>query len=260
MNNFFKKIVMDDNRELLFCTDLHGNFSNLIEKLSDKNVSMDTQIVCCGDIVDRGKESIPLLISFLEDKNYFMAMGNHENALILANESPAYLNYWLNIGGRETYNSIGKNGLSYMAYELSSKVPVVLEIHHRGKTFGIVHSGIPKIKGNIISEWQDVVTLAKRSDDFRTDLMWGDMNTLKDLTFMDQLNNQKKIKKIDLDRKNEIIKMNPTVNGIDYVISGHYAVSNALYINNRIWFDTFYLKKDFTLLTMNSANNKLISI
>ena len=54
--------------------------------------------------------------------------------------------------------------------------------------------------------------------------------------------------------------MNPIINGVDFVISGHYSVENALYINNRIWFDTFYLKNKFTFLSMNSSNEKLVSI
>lgn len=261
MSPFVKKIIMDDNRELLFCTDLHGNFSDFIEMLSDKKIDLDTQIVCCGDIIDRGTESIPLLISFLENPNYFMVRGNHEDALIMANESPAYLNYWLKIGGRETYNSIGKTGLKYMAKEIEDKIPFVMEIHHRGKKFGIVHANIPlKDNGEVILEWDEFINLVETDEDFRTDLMWGNLNTLKDLNFMDQLNNKKKIKKSELANKNEIIKMNPIINGVDFVISGHYSVENALYINNRIWFDTFYLKNKFTFLSMNSSNEKLVSI
>lgn len=73
MSPFVKKIIMDYIRELLLAH-LHGNFSDFIEMLSDKKIDLDTQIVCCGDIIDRGTESIPLLISFLENPNYFMVV------------------------------------------------------------------------------------------------------------------------------------------------------------------------------------------
>ena len=78
------KIKTNPKGRLFFVTDIHGELPTLLhalEKLSF-NETLDT-LVCCGDLIDRGRYSKETAEWFLErhhdkDSNIFTVLGNHD--------------------------------------------------------------------------------------------------------------------------------------------------------------------------------------
>ncbi|EDO17724.1 hypothetical protein Kpol_1033p29 [Vanderwaltozyma polyspora DSM 70294] len=65
--------------------DLHGQYSDLLRILKLSGVPPETNYLCLGDYVDRGKQSLETILLLLCYKikykdNFFMLRGNHESA------------------------------------------------------------------------------------------------------------------------------------------------------------------------------------
>ena len=58
--------------------DIHGCYDELIELISEINVSEEDLIIALGDIVDRGNKSKEVFQFFQNRKNSIVLMGNHE--------------------------------------------------------------------------------------------------------------------------------------------------------------------------------------
>lgn len=242
-----KKIKIEDDKSVLFCTDLHGNYEQFMLALIANKIKKDTVIISTGDFVDRGKNSVPFLISFLHDENFYSSLGNHELALVCANYSDSDLAFWLNCGGKPTFNELGKAGVNLFSEEIQAKLPFILEVEHRGKTFGIVHANIPLFRGRHITQWDEFIYLMKTEEEFRLDALWG----------------QKYYADLIMNKNNGLIyKEIPEMKGIDYVLHGHYGIEDPIFTANHIWFDTWYKDPEnlFTFLMFDHKNNKWIQI
>lgn len=255
MFKLYKKITIPDEKELVFCTDLHGQFNQLMQIFIDNKFDLDTQIVCTGDIIDRGKTSLPLLLNFLNNENYHMTLGNHELGLIYANYSKDDLTFWHSIGGKNTFNELGKSGVKYMSQRLLEEIPLILEIEHRGMKFGITHTCIPTKKGKYITEWDDFIHEVSHNEEYRNNLIYGERRYF---TMFDDFNRKRKDFKLPDDV--------PVINGIDYILHGHYGTKDIFQLSNQIWFDTWYLSettdedREFTLLRSTGNKNNPFDI
>jgi predicted MPP superfamily phosphohydrolase len=93
--------------------DIHGcstALRTLIEAIVPR--SEDT-IVTLGDYVDWGPDSrgvIDHLIDLSSRCHLVPLLGNHEEMLLAALESPSELRYWLKFGGKETLDSYRQSG------------------------------------------------------------------------------------------------------------------------------------------------------
>lgn len=248
-NNIYKKVKIDDDKNLYFVADLHGQFCQFHDILSTYLIKKDDHIVSVGDLVDRGPNSFPLLNLFFEKPNFHFVNGNHELAMVYANYSKEDMIFWMGCGGRETYNELGKDGLNFFAEKLQAEIPFILEIEHRGKRFGIVHANIPfligkqeKNKKNVreITQWDEFVELALNNQDYLNDALWG-QNKISNILFNKDLHHT--LNKIE---------------GIDWVLHGHYGVKEPIIIQNRVWFDTWFLGENnpITLLNYNNYDDK----
>ena len=101
-------------------SDIHGRKEEFNELLKQIYFSENDEIFVLGDVLDRGKESISLLIQIMNTKNIHLLMGNHELYAILSldefNNIDGYdkqkiMNSWSLNGGFDTateYKSLDK--------------------------------------------------------------------------------------------------------------------------------------------------------
>src|SRR5690606_27035983 len=62
----------------LIIGDIHGCYDELQELLDTVGLSSDDQIICIGDMVDRGPKPEEVLRFFRDTPNALSIMGNHE--------------------------------------------------------------------------------------------------------------------------------------------------------------------------------------
>lgn len=61
---------------ILITSDIHGMYDEFNELLK---ISKPDYVICAGDAIDRGPNSIGVLDMFLTKKNFFLCEGNHDN-------------------------------------------------------------------------------------------------------------------------------------------------------------------------------------
>jgi len=90
--------------------DVHGHSAalrSLVEAISPRPT--DT-MVFLGDLIDRGPDSkgvIDLVLALEKQCTVVPLMGNHEEMLLGAIDSPSGLDFWMKFGGKEALQSYG---------------------------------------------------------------------------------------------------------------------------------------------------------
>ena len=59
-------------------SDIHGEFDLFIKLLKTINFTEDDKMIICGDIIDKGPNSIKLLKYIKNKSNMIFLLGNHE--------------------------------------------------------------------------------------------------------------------------------------------------------------------------------------
>ena len=60
------------------CSDIHGQYGLFQKMLKDIRFSDDDLLYIVGDVIDRGPESIPMLLDIMSRDNIVCLLGNHE--------------------------------------------------------------------------------------------------------------------------------------------------------------------------------------
>lgn len=90
--------------------DIHGRF-DLLERLPEPPAG--TQVICVGDLVDRGEQSAQVLRALHEQPDIITLMGNHEQMMLKFIDNPKENGpRWLRYGGLQTLSSFGVSGVS----------------------------------------------------------------------------------------------------------------------------------------------------
>jgi len=90
--------------------DIHGRF-DLLNKFAD--AAIPAQIICLGDLIDRGEQSADVLRTLFEVPDVITLMGNHEEMMLSFIDDPkANGERWLRYGGLQTLHSFGVSGIS----------------------------------------------------------------------------------------------------------------------------------------------------
>lgn len=232
-----RKRIISDNKEKIIVGDVHGEYDKLNDLLKKHNINMaNTVLISVGDIIDRGPKIAECCDAFLNNENYDMCIGNHEHFMFLRHERNIFPN-WLSNGGQQTINQLGFDAVDMVSDIMIEKFPVLLEIEHRGKSFGIVHAEIAD-KYNV-SDWQSIIERANHDEDFLIDLLWSRY------TITQVMQAQTFGAKLDI----------PDISGIDFVIHGHTGIKKPLINGNRIWIDTLYQSGKLTLAKYNDNTN-----
>ena len=62
--------------------DIHGYKETLICLMNKLNLGLNDIVICLGDMIDRGPDSVGVVKLFMEKKNLYSLKGNHEEMLL----------------------------------------------------------------------------------------------------------------------------------------------------------------------------------
>lgn len=234
----FNLNVSDENR-VFYCTDLHGEHEFLMQslkligykppiKVGDEIIVRD-KLFGCGDMIDRGNESMKLLEFFRYDPSAFLLAGNHEDCMIDVMDSglKSSLALWeANGGGWHHDHSVF--AVKDMAKWLKSLPNVIELVVNNGEaTIGMAHAGYP-----LELEWEEFKRVI------------GDQNA-------DRVVIEKYRNKILKDKTDSKLNLPHKVQGLDAMLHGHTIQRGDLSCHgNRVYFDTgagIYSEDNFSL-------------
>ena len=90
--------------------DIHGRY-DLLKKIPEAKSGV--QMVCLGDMIDRGEESAQVLRHMCKATNVITLMGNHEEMMLNFLQNPLDNGpRWLRNGGLQTLESFAVTGVS----------------------------------------------------------------------------------------------------------------------------------------------------
>ena len=145
-------IDFDTNKPLYIIGDVHGCYDTLCALIDTLPQKWDSQIIFCGDLIDRGSHSCEV-VDLVISHNYTCVLGNHEELMLEHYHKIPSLQYaraWFSNGGYETIESYMKNGGYQKIHEHLDwmvKLPRFLEIQYpdeKGKNLFITHGfGLP---------------------------------------------------------------------------------------------------------------------
>jgi hypothetical protein len=128
--------ALDSGNRVWAIGDIHGYKSALDLLISKLELKPDDIVVCLGDMVDRGPESVGVVETFENGDNLFVVKGNHEEMLLLD---------WSKTNGHGPYSSDGfwssqdpltrERMLSVVRFISSLPTEIVL------RDFRLVHAG-----------------------------------------------------------------------------------------------------------------------
>lgn len=239
-----KKIIVPDDVDLFFIGDIHGDYKNFKDILNVIDAKDNDYIICTGDLIDRGAGVTPLLFDFIHKPNYHAVIGNHEEMMVHVDQ-PDNKNLWLYMGngGDVTLEQLGWEGIKYFTKNILKKFPLILEVHHRGKIFGVTHAGVPLFYENT-QHWNDIIKLAKKNTDYQNQL----------LEDRDLINRIKKTYNMGGIHKEDMMNAFNPIKGVDYIFHGHTGVREPIIYHNMVWIDTMFLTNTFTIAYINKNN------
>lgn len=228
LKDVIKNITIKKGR-LLISGDIHGMFNILNNALKQLGFDENNDtFVTVGDLIDRGELSKEAAF-FLNQKNRYSVLGNHEELMIDAVKNPGELtsSYWNDNGGFWENEGVDLNELADQFLNL----PIAIEIDFFGKKIGIVHAGVP----HFISSWDFFCKKVKDREKSVIDAsLWSRVRYLN--------------------------KKSDEVSGIDYVISGHSIVTEPIFIENSLFIDTgaFFCGKNYGGVELHPLNGLTI--
>jgi serine/threonine protein phosphatase 1 len=199
---------------LLFTTDLHGEIGVLHKALHTLGFTegVDT-LVCAGDLIDRGSDSLGTLDFFVNDVtgSYHSVLGNHD-VFAVENNTEHNGGLWAYNGGIWAFTDHTQEERDVIARKVSC-FPYVIEVSHQGKKFGVVHAAVPQD----IKSWDEFLgVLEVGNKDLLFEIVW-DRNYVE---------------------YSKCTDFQIPLAGIDYIIHGHSVVREPLLVGNRWHIDT----------------------
>ncbi|HFJ2986586.1 TPA: metallophosphoesterase [Klebsiella pneumoniae] len=140
----YQRINGEEWRRVLVCGDLHGCFTNLMNRLDE--VGFDPAqdlLISVGDLIDRGTENVECLD--LINQPWFRAVrGNHEQMMLDAVMSAGSILHWMQNGGSWFYNlDADQQILAKSLVRKAAELPLIIEVEKGRKKFVICHADYP---------------------------------------------------------------------------------------------------------------------
>lgn len=124
--------------------DLHGHYTNLMDELDACGFdSTKDRLLCVGDLVDRGPESLECL-RLLEQPWFFACLGNHEDMMLQAlveQDVSAFL-HWKKRCGGNWVDSVDLGPLTDLLVEHVARLPLAIEVPVNNRKVGLVHAAV----------------------------------------------------------------------------------------------------------------------
>ena len=90
--------TLDSGNKVWIVGDIHGYKETLNSLIGNLNLGLEDIVVCLGDMVDRGPDSVGVVNLFMYENNLYSLKGNHEEML---------LRDWLKTDGFGNYSDTG---------------------------------------------------------------------------------------------------------------------------------------------------------
>lgn len=140
----YQRINGEEWRRVLVCGDLHGCYTNLMNRLDA--VSFDPVqdlLVSVGDLIDRGQESFECLD--LINQPWFRAVrGNHEQMMLDAITGTGSFGHWMSNGGGWWHSLDYEQDMRLKSLlPKVAELPLIIEVEKGGKKFVICHADYP---------------------------------------------------------------------------------------------------------------------
>ena len=222
------------------CSDIHGHFYLLEEKMRQANFNPDTdRIFSLGDLIDRGEDS-HLVLDWLAKPWFYAVQGNHERMLINAVESESNMlaQQWFAWGGDWAEDLCFDELAPY--FEALSVLPVAIELEVADeKKVGLVHAELPDQ-----CDWLKIVNLLSKLSPDRLEANLEVSNMLW----------KKTQARASIDKLHHV----EPVKNISHVFHGHTIVEKRVTIQNRSFIDFgSYETGEIAFLNVNEFIQKL---
>ncbi len=133
------------------CSDIHGEYDLFIKMLEKINFSDEDVMYVCGDVIDKGEDSVRLMQFIMKTPNVHTIMGNHEYDFLKR--------YWVLMeNSPEDFDVVLKNLQEYFPFDGHlldwDTVDYVesLPYYLIEEDFILVHAGLPiDEKGSVLS-------------------------------------------------------------------------------------------------------------
>ena len=198
--------------------DMHGCVSALLAQLQALTFNpRGDRVICVGDLVNRGPESVQAL-ALLSEPWFFAVIGNHEQLLVSAFQEgqPEHHALMLQHGGDWILQQPRQHWDGWFTQIRQLPLAIQLE-NNQGKTIGIIHADYP------LADWGDFHRLT--SDDAER-AIWA---------------------------HEPFRQRSPhRVAGLDWLIVGHNVTEQPLQLGNRLYIDRgVYLGNDYQIIDIN---------
>lgn len=143
-------------------SDIHGDFVRYQRLLETINLTAKDALIILGDVVDRGDQSMEILLDVMKRENFFMIVGNHEQIALaclrtlhqeiteesiddVEENSIEMLTEWLyGLGGQGTLDGFAKLSADdkVAVLDFLDTLPLYEEFKVNGQEFLLVHGGL----------------------------------------------------------------------------------------------------------------------
>ncbi len=206
---FIDKEVLDltDKRAIYFVGDLHGDWDALSYFLKEVGFNYRDQLICVGDLMDRGAKNLEVLNYFMFTENAIAVRGNHEDMAILGmlNNEENQAASWIYNGGVWALD-YPQDMMRGILRHLREKFPLALTVRYENITVGVVHAEAPT------GDWRQFIDNQCQYYPWVNKAIWG-RNRIKS-------------------------QHHVHIKGVDHVISGHSVRSTVTTRGNHHWIDT----------------------
>lgn len=211
------KIKTNPLGRLLFVTDIHGELPTLLKALKTLRFEehLDT-LVCCGDLIDRGRYSKETAEWFIEkhhdkDSNIYTVLGNHD-VFSFENNKGNEAGLWMMNGGMWAFDEMHEDRRRSFGLTVKT-LPYAIEVEHRDKKIGVVHAGV----SNEYGTWENFLgTLEDNNPYCKQGAVW-------ERCFVEYKDYREYQKPLE---------------GVDLLVHGHTPVKSPLKVGNRLHIDT----------------------
>ncbi|AKO61024.1 NinI-like serine-threonine phosphatase [Pseudoalteromonas phage H101] len=208
------KKVNSTGGRLFFVSDIHGEIDVLLKALFEVGFSFgEDTLVCAGDLIDRGSQSLKTLDWFLIKENsgsVHTVIGNHD-LFAIENNHASNCDLWVMNGGTWAFQELLQEERDCYGIMLS-ELPVAIEVLHEGYTIGVTHASVPQE----FTSWEDYKSaLEDGNDDLVHETVW-------DRSFIEHH---------DYHKDNHL-------SGVFATVHGHTPVKNPAMVGNRFHIDT----------------------
>lgn len=140
----YQRINGEEWRRVLVCGDLHGCYTNLMNRLGA--VSFDPAqdlLISVGDLIDRGTENFECLD--LINQPWFRAVrGNHEQMMLDTITGTGSFGHWMSNGGGWCHSLDYEQDMRLKSLlPKVAELPLIIEVEKGGKKFVICHADYP---------------------------------------------------------------------------------------------------------------------